>query len=78
MEVGSTFHPNTRTRLITSISILSVRWFGHLPGTFSNIRPATNFDGLSDMLQSGEPAKRARAIVQAVSFQPSAAFRFHH
>jgi hypothetical protein len=32
MEVGSIFHPSVRSQLITSI--LSVRWFGHLLGTF--------------------------------------------
>ena len=78
MEVGSTVHPILRTQLIGSIFVLSVRWFGHLLGTFSRIRSATDFDELSGMSQSGEPAKRARAIVQAVSHQPSAAFRFHH
>ena len=76
MEVGSIFHPSVRSQLITSI--LSLRWLGHLLGTFIQYEAHRQSNELSNLRQSGDPAKRARAIVQAVSPQPSAAFRFYH
>jgi hypothetical protein len=76
MEVGSIFRPSVRSQLITSI--LSVRRLGHLLGTFSPSNTHNQSDELPFLRQSGDPAKRARAIVQAVSFLPSAALRFYH
>jgi hypothetical protein len=68
--------PSVRSQLITSI--LSLRWLGHLLGTFFKYKTRNQLYELSILRQSGDPAKRARAIVQAVSPQPSAAFSFYH
>lgn len=55
-------------------SIFSVRRFGHLLGAFPDVKTRNQiFDESFVSLQSGDPAKRARAIVQAVSPEPSTA-----
>ncbi len=66
MEVGSIFHPSMRTQLITSILKVFVGSGIFLASVFQ-YRTRNQFDELSNLIQSGDPAKRARAIVQAVS-----------
>jgi hypothetical protein len=46
MEVGSIFHPSLRSQLITSI--LSLRWLGHLLGTFFQYNARNQSNGLSN------------------------------
>ena len=74
---GQQYNPILRYQRQRNL-ISSFRGFGHFLGAFSDAGLATNFDESFIPLQSGDPAKRARAIVQAVSTEPSTACRSYH
>lgn len=68
MEVGSIFHPSVRSQLITSI--LSLRWLGHLLGTFLQHNTRNQSDELS-IFATVRESREARSCDRAGCESPT-------